>query len=71
MNREMPFNPEDANFAGENSGEQKAPEQKPKELTDQEMIDRDLKKTISAFKDIAKKNPITDGVKKVKDFFGK
>lgn len=35
------------------------------------MIDRDLKKTINAFKDIAKDNPITDGVKKVKDFFRK
>lgn len=44
------------------------------ETTNQKEVaktDRALKETFEAIKDIAKKNPITDGVKKVKDFFKK
>lgn len=41
---------------------------KTKELTDQEIIDRDLKKTVDVFKEAL--NP-KSAIKKVKDFFGK
>lgn len=65
MNREMPSNPESSNFAGENSEKQKAPDQKSKELTDQEKTDLAFKKTVNEFKNIAKENPITKGIKKI------
>lgn len=68
MNREMSFNPEGENFSGENSGEQKAPEQKSKKSIEQEKTDLALKETAKAFKEAL--NPKT-AIKKAKEFFGK
>lgn len=64
MNREAPFNPDDANFSGENSGDQKAPEQKSRKLTPEETF----KATTDAFKDALDPKA---AIKKVKDFFRK
>lgn len=68
MHREVPFNPEEIKFSGENNEEQKATEQKPKELIDQEKTDLALKETAKAFKEAL--NP-KSAIKKAKEFFGK
>lgn len=67
MDREIPFNPDEAKFFGE-SDEQINQERKSEELIEQEKTDLAFKKTVNEFKDIAKNNPLTKGIKKI---FGK